>query len=95
MTIVTLDARSASSLNSLDYRKPASDRSGLHRLFTAAIVNSQFREKLLSEPESALASGYLGQAFALTDQEKTIISSVRARDLTDFAQKVNQALKAI
>lgn len=92
MTIVTLDARSASSLN---YRKPASDRSGLHRLFTAAIVNSQFREKLLSEPESALASGYLGQAFALTDQEKTIISSVRARDLTDFAQKVNQALKAI
>lgn len=43
----------------------------------------------------ALEGGYLGQAFALTDQEKTIISNVRARDLTDFAQKVNQALKTI
>lgn len=92
MTMLTMDARRASTL---DYQKSATDRSGLHRLFTAAIVNSQFREKLLSEPELALAGGYLGQAFALSDQEKTIISSVRARDLTDFAQKVNQALKAI
>lgn len=92
MTMLTLDARQASSF---DYRKSASERSGLHRLFTAAIVNSQFREKLLREPEIALAGGYLGQTFSLTDQEKTIISNVRARDLTDFAQKVNQALKAI
>jgi hypothetical protein len=92
MTMLTMDSRLASSF---DYRKPVSDRSGLHRLLTAAIVNSQFREKLLSEPEMALAGGYLGQSFTLTDQEKTIISSVQARDLTDFAQKVNQALKAI
>jgi hypothetical protein len=92
MAMLTLDARPASSF---DYRQPATERSGLHRLFTAAIVNSQFREKLLHEPETALAGGYLGQAFVLTDQEKTIISGVRARDLTDFAQKVNQALKAI
>jgi hypothetical protein len=87
-----MDARPATAR---DYRKPVSDRSGLHRLFTAAIVNSQFREKLLSEPEMALAGGYLGQAFVLTDQERMIISNVRARDLTDFAQKVNQALKTI
>lgn len=92
MTMLAMDARPASSF---DYRKTASSRSDLHRLFTAAIVNSQFREKLLSEPEMALAGGYLGQSFALTDQERTIISSVRARDLTDFAQKVNQALKAV
>jgi len=92
MTMLTMDARPASSY---DFRKPVSDRSGLHRLFTAAIVNSQFREKLLNEPEMALAGGYLGQTFTLTDQEKKIISNVRARDLTDFAQKVNQALKTI
>lgn len=71
------------------------DSSGLHRVFTAAIVNSQFREKLLREPEMALAGGYLGQTFVLTDQERTIISNVRASNLTDFAQKVNQALKAL
>lgn len=92
MTMLTVSARPAPSF---DYRKSASERSGLHRVFTAAIVNSQFREKLLREPEKALAGGYLGQNFILTDQEKTIISNVRARDLTDFAQKVNQALKAI
>ena len=92
MTMLTMDASPASSFN---YRRTATERSGLQRLFTAAIVNSQFREKLLREPEIALANGYLGQTFALTDQERTIISTVRARDLTDFAQKVNQALKTI
>lgn len=92
MTIVTADTHPVSSF---EYRNPVPDHSGLHRLFTAAIVNSQFREKLLTEPEMALAGGYLGQAFTLTDQEKTIIRNVRASDLADFAQKVNQALKAI
>lgn len=88
--MLTLDARPASSL---DYRKPSAERSGLHRLFAAAIVSDQFRTMLLNEPEAALAGGYLGQTFALTDQEKEIIQTVRANNLTDFAQKVNQALK--
>lgn len=92
MAMLAINPRSTSSI---EYRKSAAQRSGLHRLFTAAIVNSQFREKLLNEPEMALASGYLGQPFALTEQERMIISTVRARDLTDFAQKVNQALKTI
>ncbi len=90
MTMLTLDA---SPSVSFEYRAPVSKRSGLHRLFAAAIVNSQFREKLLCEPEFALANGYLGQSFSLTEQEKAIIRTVRANDLTDFAQKVNQALK--
>jgi hypothetical protein len=91
MTMLTMDARPATSF---EYRTPADNRSGLHRLFAAAIVNSQFREKLLCEPESALANGYLGQTFSLTDQENAIVRTIRAKDLTDFAKKVNQALKA-
>lgn len=90
MTMLTMDTRPAASF---EYRSPVANHSGLHRLFTAAIVNSQFREKLLCEPESALANGYLGQSFSLTDQEKAVVKTVRAKDLTDFAQKVNQALK--
>jgi hypothetical protein len=93
MTIVTLNAQTATP--AFELREPATERSGLHRLLAAAIVNSQFRETLLSEPEMALAGGYLGQAFSLTDHEKAVISNVRAKDLTDFAQKVNQALKTI
>lgn len=91
MTMLTLGTRTTAP--SFELRRPATERSGLHRLLAAAIVNSQFRETLLSQPEMALAGGYLGQTFSLTDQEKAVISNVRARDLTDFAQKVNQALK--
>jgi len=91
MAMLTLDAYPASSF---DYPKPVAKPSGLHRLFAAAIVSDQFREVLLSEPEMALAGGYLGQPFILTDKERTIIKNVRAKNLTDFAQKVNQALKS-
>ena len=73
--------------------KSATTRTGLHRLFAAAIVSDQFRETLLHKPEEALANGYLGQTFMLTDQEKTLIKSIRADTLTDLAQKVNRALK--
>lgn len=90
MTMLTIDASPAVAFK---YQPPVAKRSGLHRLFAAAVVNSQFRERLLCEPESALANGYLGQTFTLTDQERTIIRTVRAKNLTDFAQKVNQALK--
>ncbi len=76
-----------------DFHKPTMPRTGLHQLFAAAIVNDQFRATLLHEPEEALAKGYLGQTFALTEQEKKIIKTIRAENLTDFAQKVNQALK--
>ena len=77
MTMLTLDAYPTTSF---DLPKPAAERSGLHRLFAAAIVSDQFREALLSEPEVALAGGYLGQTFILTDKERTIIKNVRAKN---------------
>jgi len=92
MAMLTFNTQASSSFD-LDIHKSISPRTGLHRLFTAAIVNNQFCETLLSRPEEALANGYLGQTFALTDHEKMIIKSVRADTLTDFAQKVNRALK--
>jgi len=90
MAIFTFD-----TYPTLKLSKPVSSRTGLHRLFAAAIVSDQFRETLLSKPEEALANGYLGQTFSLTDREKTIIKSIRADTLTDLAQKVNRALKSI
>lgn len=90
--MLTFDTYSAPSRT---FRRSPAQRSGLHRLFAAAIVSDQFRTTLLREPEKALANGYLGQTFSLTDQERTIVSTVRAKNLTDFAQKVNQALKSI
>lgn len=92
MTMLTLDTQPASTFN---FHKPASVRTGLHRLFAAAIVSDQFRETLLRKPEEALANGYLGQTFILTDQERTLIKSIQAETLTDLAQKVNRALKGV
>ncbi|RPI91421.1 MAG: hypothetical protein EHM40_15765 [Chloroflexi bacterium] len=88
--MLTLDVYSVPSPG---FRKPPATRTGLHRLFAAAIVSDQFRTTLLREPEEALTKGYLGQTFPLTDQERRIIKTIRAENLTDFAQKVNQALK--
>ena len=92
MTMLSLDVYSASSRG---FNKPSVARSALHRLFAAAVVSDQFRKTLLRAPEEALANGYLGQTFPLSDQEKKIIKTIRAENLSDFAQKVNQALKTI
>jgi len=92
MTILSLDVFAASSRG---FQKTPVTRSALHRLFAAAVVSDQFRKTLLRAPEEALANGYLGQTFPLTDQEKKIIKTIRAENLSDFAQKVNQALKTI
>ena len=92
MSMLTFDAYSNSSGG---FQKPSVGRTALHRLFAAAVVSDQFRKTLLRSPEEALANGYLGQTFPLTDQEKKIIKTIRAENLTDFAQKVNQALKMI
>ena len=88
----TADTQTASSLG---FPKPSAQRKGLHRLFAAAVVSNQFRETLLREPAAALANGYLGQPYSLSDQEKVIIQSVRAKNLADLAQQVNQALKTV
>jgi len=90
--MLTLNSYSA---HPLSFVRPASTRTGLQRLFAAAIVSDQFRETLLKQPEEALAKGYLGQTFTLTDRECLIIKSTRADTLTDLAQKVNRALKGV
>lgn len=89
--MLTLDVLTATPVKQ-HYSKNG-ESSGLSRLFAAAVVSRQFRETLLQEPETALADGYLGQTFQLTDQEKKLLQSIRAESLTDLAQKVNRALK--
>ena len=90
MALLTFDTYKTPSMG---YRQQPVKRTGLHRLFAAAVVSGQFRETLLKTPEEALANGYLGQPFALSDREASIIKSIRAEDLADFDQQVNQALQ--
>lgn len=60
----------------------------LSRLLTAAVVNRKFCQLLLSNPETALSSGYHGEAFRLGNEEKQRILSIQAQSLADFARQL-------
>jgi hypothetical protein len=65
---------------------------GLSKLFEAAIVNRQFCQLLLNQPEAALRQGYQGNSFDLTSEEQALIISIQARSLPDLARQVTTVL---
>ena len=65
---------------------------GMSKLFEAAVVNRQFCQLLLSQPETALRQGYLGNSFDLTLEEQALIISIQANSLPDLAQQVTKVL---
>lgn len=66
--------------------------SGLSQVFAAAVVNQQFCSMLLQDPSIALQKGYLGQTFSLSKEEQDLITSIRAKSLSDLAKQVNHSL---
>lgn len=72
--------------------KRTSSSKGLSRVFAAAVVNRQFCDMLLKNPQEALRKGYLGETFSLTPEENALIASVRADTLSDLARQVYGAL---
>ena len=66
--------------------------SGLSQVFAAAVVNQQFCNMLLQNPSIALQKGYLGQTFSLSKEEQDLITSIRAKSLSDLAKQVNRSL---
>jgi len=65
---------------------------GLNKLFAAAVVNHQFCQLLLNQPEAALQQGYLGDVFNLTPEEQALIISIRAKSLPELAQQVTKVI---
>ena len=70
--------------------RPGSLNSEYSRLLTAAVINANFREMLLSNPGKALANGYGGEAFNLVSEERKHIASIHATSLADFAKQLSQ-----
>ena len=68
--------------------EPSGDHIGLSHLFAAAVVNRQFREMLLEDPETALQRGYLGERFELSREDRERLTSVRAQSLADLAKTI-------
>jgi hypothetical protein len=62
------------------------------RILTAAVINMQFRQLLLSNPGKAIESGYGGETFSLAREEKKRVASIRATNLADFASQLSKVL---
>ena len=67
---------------------PNDPHQGLSSVFAAAVVNQNFREMLLKEPEKAIKQGYLGKSFALTQEDASLLVSLNAKSLSDLANQV-------
>ena len=57
----------------------------LNRLLCAAVVSKSFRNMLLTSPEVALASGYQGEKFNLTDADRSWLFTIKPTSLVDLA----------
>jgi len=57
----------------------------LNRLLCAAVVSKSFRSMLVANPEIAATSGYQGETFKLSNEDRIWLSSIRPGNLVDFA----------
>jgi hypothetical protein len=60
----------------------------LNQLLCAATVNNRFRDTLLRNPSLAISSGYYEHSFALTQEERDMVTGIQAQRFEDFAAQV-------
>ena len=87
-TILTQSTGSNQQSANAAKHTPASLSKNLTRLISAAVVSASFRNLLLTDPMSALATGYNGEHFDLTPIEQAIVTSLRANNIRDFASRL-------
>ncbi len=63
----------------------SSSNDELNRLLCAAVVSKSFRSMLMANPEIAVTSGYQGETFNLSDEDRSWLSSIRPANLVDLA----------
>ncbi len=67
---------------------PEQDPVELSRLMSAAVVSRSFREALLRNPARAIADGYQGEQFRFSPAFLAHLTTIQARSLEEFAQRV-------
>jgi len=72
----------------IEIQPTPNDHLELNRLLAAAAINGQFCRLLLDDPALALQSGYQGETFLLSEEERALILSIRADSLTDLAREL-------
>jgi hypothetical protein len=64
----------------------------INQVLCAAMVNEGFRDQLLRNPAAAIATGYEGFTFTLSNEEQRIVGGIQADNLEDFAAQVYAGL---
>jgi len=68
------------------------DDDAVNRLICAAVVDKKFCQLLLRDPALAIASGYRGESFDLSEEDRLSIQSIQASSLSDFAHQLFQQI---
>jgi hypothetical protein len=79
---------------SLMVRDQENDCLELSRLLAAAVVNPRFCRLLLEDPELALETGYQGETFSFSIEERDLIMSIRADTLSNLAAQLARTFVA-
>ncbi len=58
------------------------------RILSAAVINEQFRDLLLNDPDQAVTRGFNGESFNLSSKEKNELSLLKGLSLADFASQL-------
>jgi hypothetical protein len=75
-------------------RKGQKEQSNINRLLAAAVVSRQFCSLLLSDPVRAIAAGYAGEQFSLTEDEYELVLFAHGSTLPEFAKHLCEHLPA-
>ncbi|NPV75867.1 MAG: hypothetical protein HPY59_05755 [Anaerolineae bacterium] len=63
------------------------------RLIHAAVINKRFREMLLANPVKSIETGFSGEDFSFTREDKERIRRIQAKSLEDFAVQLMQVVE--
>lgn len=92
-----------SALNLTDYHQPTSvtvfpqqlDSVMMEcgRLIHAAVISKPFLKLLLADPVKSIETGFCGEKFTFTREEKQQINSIHASNLAEFSQLLLHAIQ--
>jgi hypothetical protein len=80
--MLIIDSPVTQASGQLDY---PSCNDEMNRLLCAAVISKNFRNMLLVNPEIAVASGYQGESFNLSADDRSWLFSLRPASLVDLA----------
>lgn len=66
----------------------------INRVLAAAVVSQKFCALLLSAPARAVAQGYAGEQFFLSDAEHDLVLSAQGLSLQEFARQISDKVSS-